>query len=390
MARLSLNSSIANKLMFMMLYIEPSFIQASEVETELYFSVPYTISKKYSVHIHIYTNMNEITEGVITSSPSTEKTLINYDFILEFQAEELMLKSEVDALVSTSLQLLNESCESVTDVMKVHDVQVNDQSLSINRDFLILDITMHTSTDANRIINEKSDREAISNCFESNYRRITDSISTQRAILVGDTFQVQQTQREFPVLIVSLIAGGCAVALMLIFLMDRSLRKRYEDDLDNASDVENAEIRRSEKKDEFNTNPIQHQMMQVGNKTPTNIIPNNPNQQYRSPVQYVRPSSRLNLDLEEMSSDESLLSLAKDCAETPPESCVNDGHLFQNASFGQKDYEEVVEQHNSSNASATYRNERVSFEFGDLYCIAFHDISSLYILYFIDKTEIQR
>lgn len=334
--------------------------------------------------------MNEITEGVITSSPSTEKTLIDYDFILEFQAEELMLKSEVDALVSTSLQLLNESCESVTDVMKVHDVQVNDQSLSINRDFLILDITMHTSTDANRIINEKSDREAISNCFESNYRSITDSISTQRAILVGDTFQVQQTQREFPVLIVSLIAGGCAVALMLIFLVDRSLRKRYEDDLDNVSDVENAEIRRSEKKDEFNTNPIQHQMMQVGNKTPTNIIPNNPNQQYRSPVQYVRPSSRLNLDLEEMSSDESLLSLAKDCAETPPESCVHDGHLFQNASFGQKNYEEVVEQHNSSNASATYRNERVSFEFGDLYCIALHDISSLYILYFIDKTEIQR
>ena len=309
--------------------------------------------------------MSDITEGV-TSSPSTEKTLIDYDFTLEFQAEELMLKSEVDALVSTSLQLLNGSCDSVTDVMKVHDVQVNDQSLSINRDFLILDITLHTSTDANRIMNEKSDREAISKCFESNYRSITDSISAKRAILVGDTNQAQPTQREFPVLIVSLIAGGCAVALMLIFLVDRSLRKRYEDDVDNVSDVENAEVRRSENKDEFNTNPIQHQVMQVVNKTPTNIIPNNPNQQYRSPVQYVRPSSRLNLDLEEMSSDESLVSLEKDCAETPTGSCAHDEQLFQNASFGQRNYEEIVEQHHTSNASETYRSERVSYEFGNL------------------------
>ena len=310
---------------------------------------------------HIYTTMNEITD-IVTSFPSTEKTLIDYDFILEFQAEEIMLNREVDALISTSLQLLNESCDLVIDVMKVYDVQVNDQSLSINRDFLILDITLHTSTNANRIIDEKSDREAISNCFESNYRSITDSISTQRASF-GDVLQEQPTQREFPVLIVSLIAGGCAVALMLIFLVDRSLRKRYEeDDLDNVSDVENAEIRRSENKDEFNTNPIQHQMIQAVDKTPTNVIHNSSNHQYRSPVQYVRPSSRLNLDLEEMSSDESLLSTAKDCAETPTESCAHNKQLFQNASFGRRNYEEGIEQHNTSNMSTTYRNERVSFE----------------------------
>jgi len=239
-------------------------------------------------------------ERITSSSPSTishqtfapstmNENAVQHQFLMELLSDKLMSENDVHHFEIEALNLITSSCQSLTDRMDFKSISFNDQHFSLAGGILIISFTIKGISRDNNDSSSDELEENIVTCFETHYTKL------QRGVNAATGFFNENEVKEpkganFPTTIVSVIGGCCIVALAVIFLVDRRLRRKRKTNLTKEDDVRPKD-KNEPSKDE---NPSQRKFSR--GELECNLSIDDYESNYNE-IGYIKPSSRLQLDI---------------------------------------------------------------------------------------------